>query len=177
MADKMAERFAQRKKERETQGKPQTDFFVGVRQRGMLNQIMSQPAITFEAAHPEMRTKWEYAPLNGDNVMITQREAQGFRTVMNEEIGGKQPGAVRVGDMVLITAPREIMEQIEMEDALAAHEDAKLPEQTYKDNVQGLSVKLRDGTVQRGRPVGTIRKTEEVHDMTTSADEGGGEEG
>jgi len=173
MTSDMAKKFEDRKAAREASGKKQTPFFVGVRQRGMLNTIMSEPARAYEEKNPERRTKWEYAPASGppgSDVLLVQRKAQGFTEVLNSEVGdGKAPGAVRVGDMVLLSAPADLVEELELEDAMLAHEDAKLPETTYKENVRNVKVKLRDGTVQEGRPVGTIRRHEEVRDLTPSA--------
>lgn len=169
----MAKRFQERQAMRHAEGKGQSDFFVAVRERGTLNTLMSAPAAEFERRNPGMGTKWEYAPLNGDNLMVTQREIQGWRVVQSKEVtdNSEAVGQVRRGDMILMAAPKDLINDLALSDALAAHEAAKLPETEYKDYVRGIRVKLKDGTVQEGRPVGSIRVTEEARDLTPSAEE------
>jgi hypothetical protein len=142
------------------------DFFTGVRERGLLNTMLDEPAQKFEALHPELKAKWEHSPASGDTSMVVYREAQGFRLVDAGELGpvtesGQKSGPVRRGDLVLMAAPREVYEAILAADAEAADLDYRTPELTYKEHMRGLQVRLNSGEIRRGKGFGEIRRTME----------------
>lgn len=142
------------------------DFYTGVRERGLLNQMLEGPAQAFQAAHPDMKCKWEHAPPNGDLSMVTMREAQGFRVVLAEELANQtassqRSGMIRRGDLVLMAAPTEVYAAILEADALAADEDYKMPERTYKEHLEDTEFKLASGETRRGKGFGEIRRSYE----------------
>lgn len=113
-----------------------------------------------------MKCRWTYAPPNGDLTMITAYESYGYKVVDWGELPGtessKTSGPVRCGDLVLMAAPARIHQAILDEDARRAEEDLKLPERTYRENVEELSVRRRDGVLEKGKPVGNVRRTEQL---------------
>ena len=164
--------------------KAQAGFFAAVRQRGMLNAMLDGPAEAFEANNPGFKCRWEFSPKNGDKTMVTAREAVGFHLADASQLGegtdsAQKSGAIQRGDLVLMYAPKELVDMIAAEDARAAHEDHKLPETTYREHVRGIKAKLSDGTVVGGEPVGNIRRTVESRDLVAepsqSLDVEGGE--
>jgi hypothetical protein len=142
------------------------NFFTGVRERGLLNSMLDGPAAAYEQAHPDMRCKWEHAPSSGDKSMIVYREAQGFKIVDASELSGQtessqKEGPIRRGDLVLMAAPREVVDALLAADAEAADMDYKQPETTYKEHMSNLQVRLNNGETRRGKGFGEIRRTYE----------------
>jgi hypothetical protein len=151
--------------------KKKAEFFAAVRARGVLNTMLDGPALAFEANNPGWRTRWEYAPPNGDPTFVVAREAMGFRTVDAAEIGEKtaseqKSGVVRRGDLILLAAPEHIVNAIEMEDARVAYEDWKLPETSYREHLKSIRARLRDGTEKGATPIGSIKQHEEVVEVS-----------
>jgi len=142
--------------------KPST-FFAAVRARGMLNAMLDGPALEYERLHSDERVRWEYSPKDGDNTLVIAREGQGFHVVNHKDLidpevetteHQKTEGAVRVGDLVLMTGPKDLVNLLDMEDAKAAFDDSQLPETVYREYIESLSVKTRSGTVVRGKSIG-----------------------
>lgn len=146
--------------------KRKSDFFTGVRERGLLNTMLDEPAMKFEQLHPDLKAKWEHSPSSGDTSMVVYREAQGFRLVDASELGpvtesAQREGPIRRGDLVLMAAPREVYEAILAADAEAADLDYRQPELTYKEHMKNLQVRLQSGEVRHGKGFGEIRRTVE----------------
>lgn len=146
-------------------GKAKSDFFAAVRQRGMNNALLDEPAQSYMRSHPGMEAKWEYCPPNGDNSLVIAREMQGFKIIDASEIQGtassQKSGPVRRGDLILMAAPKEIYGLIRETDAKAALEDLKLPETSYRDALEANVVQTSGGP-DRARPIGQITRTTEV---------------
>jgi len=128
--------------------------------------MLDGAAQEFEAANPSMRARWEYLPANGDRTWVVAREALGFTIADASQLGNltesqQKKGPVVRGDLILMYAPKEIVDMIAAEDAKAAEEDAKTPETTYREHIRSLRVKLSDGTVATGEPIGNVRRTQE----------------
>lgn len=146
-------------------GKAQAGFFASVRTRGVLNSILDEPVKIFERLNPDLRARWEFYPPNGDNTLVVAREALGYHVVDASEIADEmgesfaKSGPVRRGDLILMAAPKEVVEEEEAQDALAAAEDLKLPERTYRDALESTRVKTKSGTEDMARPVGSVRTT------------------
>lgn len=148
------------------------DFFTAVRERGLLNSMLDEPAHAFMQAHPDMMCKWEFSPTSGDNSMVTYREAQGFRLVDASELGtvtqsSQKTGPLRRGDLVLMAAPQDVYQSILDADAEAADLDYKVPETAYKDHMNNLKVRLASGEERRGKGFGEIRRTYEETSIPT----------
>jgi hypothetical protein len=147
-------------------GKKHIDFFLATRERGILNSMLETVAQKFEESHPDMSARWEYAP-PGDNTLVVAREALGFRLVDAKECGDltasqQKEGLVRHGDLVLMAGPKDLVEAIAESDAKIAQEESQLSDASYRDNVQSIEVKDKDGGVHSGRPIGSLRRTSEV---------------
>lgn len=174
LPDNVAQAAGVRDEDKEERVRKQTSFFVGVRKRGLLNQMLDGPAAKFEELHPDMRVRWEFAPPTGtpamasvgDNTFVAAREAMGYRVVDASELGDvtahqQKSGPVRCGDLVMMAAPREIHEALMQEDAEAAEADLRLPETTYRDHIESLAVQTKSGDVIRGRAIGGVRRSVE----------------
>ena len=163
--------------------KVKSSFFAAVRGRGLLNTMLDGPALAFEQANPGMKARWEYNPPNGDNTMVVAREALGFELVDASQLGefvtksAQKSGPVRRGDLVLMYGSKELVDMIAAEDAKAAWEDWKLPETTYREHVRSLKVKLSDGTIVEGVPVGKVKRTFEEMEMIADPSQGLATEG
>lgn len=149
--------------------KKQAEFFAAVRMRGMLNTMLETPAKVFEEQNPDMKCRWEWWPPNGDNAMVVAREAQGFRLVYAKEVStttsSDREGIVRRGDLVLMAGPKVLVDMIHAEDARAAQEDYKLSETAYREHLKNeVKVRLRDGTIVTGQPIGSVKRTVETID-------------
>lgn len=147
-------------------GKKHSNFFAAVRARGILNTMLDEPVRKFEASNPGWRARWEYCPPSGDKTLIVAREGMGFRIVDAKELGeatpsGQKEGPIRVGDLILMAAESHIVAAIEMDDAKAAFEDYKLPEESYREHIRGIKARLRDGTEKPTQPVGGVRTAQE----------------
>jgi hypothetical protein len=147
-------------------GRARSNFFVAVRARGILNTMLDGPAKAFDQKNPGWRARWEYCPPNGDKTLIVAREGMGFRVVEVEELGeatasGQKTGPIKVGDLILMAGPADLVEAIEEEDAKVAYEDFKLPEEAYREHIRGIKARLRDGTEQPTKPIGDIRVRQE----------------
>ena len=156
--------------------KTKASFFAAVRGRGLLNAMLDGPAKQFEEANPGMRTRWEFLPSNGDRTMVTAREAIGFQVADASQLGGhteseQKQGPVVRGDLILMYAPKELVDAIAAEDAKAAYEDWKMPETQYREHVKSLKVKLSDGTIVEGEPVGSMKRTFEQKEMIADPSE------
>lgn len=147
-------------------GKLQSNFFSAVRERGILNAMMRDPAMKFEKDNPGLLTKYVFAPTNGDTTWITANEAMGFRLVDWGEIEGtnssKTSGPIRFGDAVLMCAPKELFLQVEAEDAQRAKDDIKLPETAYRDALESTKTRRSDGQEDQAKPIGTVRRAVET---------------
>ena|SRR6267143_797242 len=145
-----------------------SEFFAAVRARGILNAMLDGPALRFEKNNKGFRCRWEYGPPNGDKTLVVAREAMGFRIVQAEELGTdftaseQSSGPVRRGDLVLMCAPEEIVNEIEYDDAKRAYEDWKLPETSYKDHLRSIKVRTRDGATIGTQSRGGMERKEEV---------------
>jgi hypothetical protein len=159
--------------------KEHSEFFAAVRARGILNHMLDGPVKKFEEAHPGMKARWEYFPSSiprtiehstadyGEATFVVAREGLGFHVVDASELGEssdseQKKGPVRVGDLILMAAPTEIVLAIEESDARAAMEDFKLPVEGYRDYLRGIKAKLPDGSEQRAEPVGDVKTHQEV---------------
>lgn len=167
------------KQETAADERKQATFFAAVRARGMLNAMLDGPSKRFEEENPGFRCRWEYDPPGdrGDHTMVIAREAMGFKLVDASEMGDltaseARTGPVRRGDLVLMAAPDEIVDLLELEDAKMAHEDFHLPEATYREYLESLKVKTKSGEMMGSRATGRIRQTveqkaaaEQKHDL------------
>lgn len=155
--------------------KKHSNFFAAVRARGILNHMLDGPIKAFDDANPGFKSRWEYCPASGDKTFIVAREGLGFHVVDAKELGDKteseqKEGPIKVGDLILMAAPDYIVAAIEMEDARAAFEDFKLPEETYREHIRDIKAKLHDGSYKAAEAVGDIR----VHQEVVSAPPGSG---
>lgn len=146
-------------------GKAKSTFFAAVRERGMNNALLDEPAQAYMRNHPGMRAKWEFCPPSGDNSLVIAREMQGFKLIDAGEIPGtassQKSGVVRRGDLVLMAAPEDIYNLIQETDAKSALEDLKLPETSYRDALESNQVQTSAGP-DHARPTGQITRTTEV---------------
>lgn len=144
----------------EASGKVKSDFFAAVRKRGLLNSMMTQPEEQYKELHPDEEVRWEFSPPNGDQTFVTAREGMGFHVVQASELPqgtmGHKTGPVRVGDMVLMAAPRELTQLIKSMDDKAALEDLRLPETTYRDAVNAKKVPTSSGEKIGATPIGQV---------------------
>jgi hypothetical protein len=147
-------------------GKARADYFAAVRARGMLNARMDTLSEAFERANPSMKTKWEWYPANGDNSLVTAREAMGFIVVDAADVPGtessQKSGPIRVGDMVLMAAPADLMDAILALDAEAAEQELRQPERVFRESLERNKVRLPStGEEDYARPIGRVtQKTE-----------------
>lgn len=147
-------------------GKNLSPFFTAVRERGLMNSILDTLSSRYEASHPDMSTHWEYCPTTGDRSMVTAREAMGYHIVDASEISGltaseAKTGPLRRGDLILMAAPKDLVNQLRAMDADAASQDSKMSELTYREHLRGLSVTTKDGSVIETRAIGTVKRTTE----------------
>lgn len=158
-------------------GKAKADFFIAVRERGVLNSILDGPARLYERLNPGERVRWEFFPSNGDTTLVVAREALGYHVVDAAEIADEmgpsfsRSGPIRRGDLVMMSAPVEIVEAEEAQDAKAAAEDLKLPERTYRDSLESYRVLTKSGTEDYARPIGNVRSTEEEFRVQPKSEE------
>lgn len=155
--------------------KKHSTFFAAVRARGILNHMLDGPAKAFDDNNPGFKSRWEYCAAGGDKTFIVAREGLGFHVVDAAELGDKtdseqKEGPVRVGDLILMAAPDYVVAAIEMEDARAAFEDFKLPEESYRQHLRSIKAKLHDGSFKEVEPTGSIR----VHQEEVTAPPGSG---
>jgi hypothetical protein len=155
--------------------KKHSTFFAAVRARGILNHMLDGPAKAYDDNNPGHRSRWEFCPAGGDKTFIVAREGLGFHVVDAKELGDKtdseqKEGQIRVGDLILMAAPDYVVAAIEMEDARAAFEDFKLPEESYREHIRSIKAKLHDGSYKAAEPAGEIR----VHQEEVSAPAGSG---
>ena len=161
--------------------KLRADFFVAVRERGMLNASLDQFARIYEATHKGRRAKWEYynPTKEGGTDTVMFRQSMGFQIVDFSELqfgdapegGIEQKGPVRRGDMVLMSCTNETANRIRLDDAVAAEADLKAPEQAFKDSVSSNKTRLTDGTVEGAEPFGRIKQTtEEIPKVAENSD-------
>lgn len=140
-------------------GKVQSEFFVAVRKRGMLNAMLDVVQEMFERNHPELATKWIYAPPN-DNTFVVAREGMGYRLVDASEVKEElteseaKSGPVRRGDLVLMSCDKEIADEEARQDAQAARDDSKLADTAYREHLKSIGVRLRDGTLYSPQAAG-----------------------
>lgn len=163
--------------------KHKANFFAAVRARGVLNTMLDGPAKKFEENNPGWRARWEYAPSSGDKTFIVAREAMGFHIVDAKELGEtttseQKEGPVRCGDLILMAAPADLVNELDLDDAHRAYEDFKLPESSYREYVKGIKVRTRGGEEAGPEPVGSIKVTSEtvgVKEPQHDLDKGGGD--
>lgn len=158
-------------KDAATTAKARSQFFVAVRARGLVNAMMEQADAIIKEKNPGLDTRWEYAPPNGDDSMVIAREAQGFRVVNNSELGdNRRPGPVRRGDLIQMVGPKELAEELRQQDARAAFEDLKAPEEAFKTSLEQRKVTTKDGTQESAKPVGNIKTTTEIRTAVSRPD-------
>lgn len=149
-------------------GRSKADFFVAVRSRGMLNAMLEGPAQRFKNMNPGQAVRYEYWPANGDLTLVTAREAFGWRVVDAAELDdglqehAQKEGPVRIGDLVLMTAPQDIADAQDEADARAADEDVKLPERAYRESLEENRVQTSSGVEDWAKPTGTITRKRET---------------
>lgn len=147
--------------------KKHSNFFAAVRARGILNHMLDGPIKAYEDNNPGWKARWEYCPASGDKTFIVAREGLGFHIVDSKELGDKteseqKEGPIKVGDLILMAAEDYIVAAIEMEDARAAFEDFKLPEESYREHISSIKAKLHDGSYKSVEPIGDVRVHQEV---------------
>lgn len=159
--------------EARTPEKRTAEYFTAVRQRGMLNAGLDTLSKAFDETHKEegLVSKWEYYNPNitGGVDQAMGREAMGFRMVDASEIkfsklptpSSQKEGIVRRGDLVLMCAPREVLNTIRLQDAQAASDDLKAPQEAFKKNVADNKVKTSSGELQGAVPFGAIKRSAE----------------
>lgn len=153
--------------------KARAAFFVAVRQRGLVNAMLEQMESIARRKFPGYATRWEFAPPNGDDAMVTAREAQGFRVVHNSDLGeGRRTGPVRRGDLILMIGPKELVAELASMDARAALEDLKAPEEAFRSSLESRKVTTKVGTEEHAKPFGEIKQTTEVRTAFTGKDGG-----
>lgn len=155
--------------------KKHANFFAAVRARGILNHMLDGPAKAFDDSNPGFKARWEYCPASGDKTFIVAREGLGFHVVDAKELGDKteseqKEGPIKVGDLILMAAPDYIVAAIEMEDARAAYEDFKLPQESYRQHINNIGAKLSDGSRKTLEATGEVR----IHQEEVSAPPGSG---
>lgn len=147
-------------------GKIKSDFFGAVRTRGMMNAVLETPEKIYKAKHPDEEVRWEYAPANGDVTMIVARESMGFRIVDAGEVmqtkSDAKSGPIRRGDLIMMAGPSELAAAIRQQDAIAAKEDLRAPQDAFYEAAQGNKVMTREGSAGVAEPTGRIKVTEEV---------------
>ena len=162
-----------------TPPKVTSDFFVAVRERGFLNASLDELAKSFEADNPGRAAKWEFfrPSMDGGTDMVVNREAQGYELVDSKDwnmnmgsMSAQKEGPIRRGDLVLMSAPREIANMIRLQDAEAAHADLNAPKAAFEENVNSNKVKLSDGTLKAAEPFGTIKQSVEQVAKTAASD-------
>ncbi len=155
--------------------KKHSTFFAAVRARGILNHMLDGPAKAYDDNNPGHKSRWEYCPAGGDKTFIVAREGLGFHIVDAAELGDKtdseqKTGPIKVGDLILMAAPDYVVAAIEIEDARAAFEDFKLPEESYRQHIRSIKARLHDGSYKGAEDVGELR----VHQEEVSAPPGSG---
>lgn len=156
-----------------TPEKRRAEYFTAVRERGMLNASLDMLSKAFDDTHKEegLVSKWEYYNPNiqGGTDIVMGREAMGFRVVDASEIKigslptptAQKEGPVRRGDMMLLCADRATMNMIRLQDAQAANDDLKAPQDAFKQNVEQNKVKTSSGEMQGAVPFGAIKRGDE----------------
>lgn len=155
--------------------KKHANFFAAVRARGILNHMLDGPAKAFDDNNPGFKARWEYCPAGGDKTFIVAREGLGFHVVDAAELGDKttseqKEGPIKVGDMILMAGPDYVVAAIEMEDARAAFEDFKLPQESYRQHINSIGAKLSDGSRKTLEATGEVR----IHQEEVTAPPGSG---
>lgn len=154
-----------------TDPKARAAFFVAVRQRGLVNAMLEQMESIARQKFPGYATRWEFAPPNGDDAMVTAREAQGFKVVHNSDLGeGRRQGPVRRGDLILMIGPKELVAELASMDARAALEDLKAPEEAFRTSLESRKVTTKVGTEEHAKPFGEIKQTTEVRTAIAGKD-------
>jgi hypothetical protein len=152
-----------------------------LRHRGEVTALLDGTARAFAEKHPELGVKWVWAPSDRANADVVAAKAYGYREVMVSELPpgvgtphSLESGPVRVGDLILMAAPREVHEAIMEEDARVAAEEANLPVQEYLEYLKSI----RPAGVP-GRPTGGIKQSVEYvgvdFNAIRAAQEQGGE--
>jgi hypothetical protein len=149
-------------------GKKTVDFFASVRERGMLNASLDSLAQQYEDGHPGEGTRWEiYRPgETGGTDMVAFREGQGFKAVRQKDLVSDRPsdsiipddGIVRRGDLVLMAGPRELINEMRLQDAKAAHADLKAPQNAFEANVKANAVRTSSGASESAKPFGKVQQ-------------------
>lgn len=139
-----------------------------LRHRGRVNPMFDDVSMAFERKNPHLGVKWEYAPPDSqDQFDVQTAEMAGYRTVMVSEIPEGVPtphtqssGPVRVADLILMAAPKELHEAYLAEDAKNAREASSLPKQeaSFKGTLQSKGT-TKEG---KGSAYGGIKGSTEV---------------
>lgn len=155
-------------------GKKISPVFAAVRSRGMINASMDALAKAFEDLNKEknLGTRWEfYNPnITGGQDLVQFREGEGYIVVTWEMMPNQaetkvdRKGFVRRGDLVLMAAPRHIIQEQLRQDAAVANADIKAPEAAFKSSLDSRQVRRpSDGETDQAKGTGQIKvKHEEI---------------
>lgn len=124
---------------------------------GLLNEILDSVAEEYRTNNPDRDVRFVYAPEDSQHYSkVLMRSAQGYVPVDADEVHmpphGHTGSLVRVGDVMMMSIPRETREEIiEEKNRLARAELDRLQAEFYEEVSN-----IRAGRHQ-GRPTGEIR--------------------
>jgi len=140
---------------------------VRARSRGQTSDLMTGIENKVKENHPDIELRWVFSPEHDDKYsQIWKRQVAGYSIVDPEEEGlemphGKVGGRIQVGDLVLMSVPKDVRAEKDAELAERAKSEASRSREAYYESMQGLAAGRH-----RGRPTGDIKGREEEVSLT-----------
>jgi len=135
---------------------------VRARSRGQTSSLMTTIEDKVKEAHPDVELRWVYSPEHDQkHSQIWRREVAGYSLVDPTDEGfelphGKVGNKIQVGDLVLMSVPKDVRLLADAEVAARAKHEATRSSEAYYESMKGLAA-----GPHRGRPTGDIRDREE----------------
>lgn len=157
---------------------------ITVRERGKIGRTLERLGLLFEANNPGEKVRWVYDPQHKpQHSNILERQLDGYRIVEGKELSDdgiisqhfKEESQVRVGDLVLMAISNQGKLDRMKELVNRAHEQRRMVERSYYDEIQKMETRGSGGKVHRASPQGKVSiQTAEAdlnHDQGTVQEE------
>lgn len=137
--------------------------------RGKISQTLDMLGEMYKKDNPEREIRWVYHPEHRPDLSnVITRRAQGYVEVYVEDLGDtvlglKSGEVVRVGDLILMSCPTEVKEELREEIAERAREQASSVQREFYDSID--QVAKPGGAEMRARGKAAIEEREASYDI------------
>lgn len=152
---------------------------VRVRARGQISGALERYAEKYREQYPDRDVRYVYDPQHKPELSgVLGRQAEGYEVVTLAEIGQtgeNENKPVRVGDLVLMSIPKEEREKLKLERQIIAAEQRASVQKEYYDEIEKSAHAARPGhhTRNPSRPIGiaTVEEKELTYEIEQRKEE------